>query len=390
MKNKKILRIIGITFVIMVITTSVFAASVDSINKLEDDIAQKRKQLQENQNRLQGIEKEVNNIRLELLDLNAEINSKNADLDSLNESLDKARASLEENQRKISNATDTQEGAEDLLRIRLRAVYENGSANTWELLFSSNSIMEFFKKRKIISDITEYDKNLIKTVSNQKEYLNGLKTEIELQKIKLEQLTYDKEKTTKALEQSKTNLEIRTNQLNSNKNVLNALNSTLRDEEAKLNKKLEEEIRILQAQSGNIVSEKGFIWPFPACNYISCVFGGYAGHTGMDIAPSKSQVNKDIVAAKSGKVIKVVTGKTNTYPWSYSYGNYVVIDHGGGQSTTYAHLASVNVSTGQIVTQGKKIGVCGNTGYSTGTHLHFEVRINGVAKNPAQYVVRPS
>ncbi len=389
MKFRNKIKFLIIITIILQLTTTVFANTASNITKLQDEIAAKRQQLKDNQNKLTGIEKEVNNVRLELLDLSSEIDGKNAELESLNSNLEKVTNTLEENQKKITKTIDAQEGAEDLLRIRLRSVYENGSANTWELLFSSNTIMDFFKKKKIIEDITEYDKTLINSVSNQKDYLNGLKKDIELQKIKLEQLTYDKEKTAKALELSKSNLEYKTNQLNSNIKVLNALNASLQQEEKALDKKLEQEIIKLQQQSGQIVSEKGFVWPFPACSYVSCGYGGYVGHVGMDIAPNINQANKNIVAAKSGKVIRVVTGKRNTYPWSYDYGNYIIIDHGKGQSTLYAHLAYVNVSYGQFVTQGQKIGGCGNTGYSTGTHLHFEVRINGVAKNPANYVVRP-
>ncbi|MEG0073088.1 MAG: peptidoglycan DD-metalloendopeptidase family protein [Clostridia bacterium] len=385
-KNVILLVVILITFNL----NNVFAKSVTDYQKdieaYQKNIDNVKKQLENNQNKLGGIEREVNSLRIELLDLNSQIEVQNTSLEKLVAESDSVKSSMEANQKLISNATDKQEGAEDLLQIRLRAIYENGATDPWELLFSSSSIMQYFEKKKVIAAITEHDKNLIDSVSNQKEYLNGIQKEIELQKIKLDQITFDKEKTAEALKTSKNVMESRTVQLNSNKQMINSLNATLQKEEQALSEKLAAEIIKLQQESGNIVSEKGFVWPFPTWRSVFCGFNGYPGHTGIDISPSKSLQNKSIVAAKSGKVIRAVSGKGNTYPWSYDYGNYIIIDHGNGESTLYGHLSSLNVSSGQFVVQGQKIGVCGNTGYSTGLHLHFEVRIGGRPKNPLNYV----
>ena len=97
-------------------------------------------------------------------------------------------------------------------------------------------------------------------------------------------------------------------------------------------------------------------------------------HTGTDIA---APYGAKIVAANAGTVI------TSTF--NAAYGNYVVVDHGGGTTTLYAHMSSRSVSKGQTVTKGQQIGLVGSTGYSTGNHLHFEVRINGSLVNPMGY-----
>ena len=126
-----------------------------------------------------------------------------------------------------------------------------------------------------------------------------------------------------------------------------------------------------------------FTWPTPSCHYITSHFsprrknpvtGVYKRHTGTDIGAS---YGSSIVAANSGTV--TLAG------WNSGYGNCVVIDHGGGRATLYAHMSSISVSAGQTVQRGQQIGLVGSTGNSTGPHLHFEILINGAAVDPMQY-----
>ena len=133
------------------------------------------------------------------------------------------------------------------------------------------------------------------------------------------------------------------------------------------------------------VSSAGFIWPTPYSGiYVTVEFGQRTSvhskpHGGMDInVPGDEQYNKSAIAAAAGKVTKAT--------WHNSYGNYIMIDHGNGISTLYAHLYRIDVSVGQTVAQGQHIGIIGNTGNSFGAHLHFEVRVNGVRQNPRYYL----
>ena len=117
------------------------------------------------------------------------------------------------------------------------------------------------------------------------------------------------------------------------------------------------------------------IWPLPGVSYVSCYYGGYAGHRGMDIA---GPYGTPIVAAESGTVIEA----NNYDSWGDSWGYYVLIYHNGTYTTRYAHMSSMVVSTGQAVQQGQLIGYEGDTGNVTGPHLHFEVYENGSRVNP--------
>ena len=150
----------------------------------------------------------------------------------------------------------------------------------------------------------------------------------------------------------------------------------LREQSFALAKRIAEIQGVPYAEPSDITpSSAGFTWP--TSGQITSGFGPRWGrmHQGLDVA---APTGRPITAAKSGKVI--VAG------WSGGYGNLVVIDHGGGLSTAYAHQSRIAVRVGAPVTQGGLIGYVGSTGHSTGPHLHFEVRVNGVARDPLPYL----
>lgn len=140
-------------------------------------------------------------------------------------------------------------------------------------------------------------------------------------------------------------------------------------------------------------SSTGFTWPCPGFSYITSPFGPRWGrnHNGIDVGDG-GIMGGAAVASKSGTVITVVNNCSHNFAKNYScgcgggYGNYVIISHDGTYSTTYAHLSYASVSVGDYVEQGDVIGAIGSTGHSTGAHLHFEIRVNGAAQNPLNYV----
>jgi len=137
------------------------------------------------------------------------------------------------------------------------------------------------------------------------------------------------------------------------------------------------------SSSGSAVGKGSFIWPVRGTITSRfggrSIFGSYSYHRGIDIATG---YGTPIVAADSGKVVFAGAGKGS----SWSYGNYVLIDHGNGKQTLYAHCSSVLVRAGQTVSQGQTIARVGSTGRSTGNHCHFEVRVGGKLQNPLSYL----
>lgn len=140
-------------------------------------------------------------------------------------------------------------------------------------------------------------------------------------------------------------------------------------------------------------SASGFTWPCPGFSYISSPFGPRWGrnHNGIDVGDG-GIMGGAAVASKAGTVIYVANSCTHNFAKNYScgcgggYGNYIIISHDGTYSTVYAHLSYASVSVGDYVEQNQVIGAIGSTGHSTGAHLHFEIRENGVAQNPMNYV----
>lgn len=137
----------------------------------------------------------------------------------------------------------------------------------------------------------------------------------------------------------------------------------------------------VSAEGDGVVTGK-FIWPLPSCKMVSSPFGYRGGryHAGVDIS-GNGVYGKEILAADGGTVVEVNSGG-----WGGGYGLYVIIDHGGGYRTVYAHCSSINVRVGQKVSQGQLIARAGNSGNSYGAHLHFEIRVNGQSVNPLPYV----
>ena len=264
---------------------------------------------------------------------------------------------------------------------RLKVMYMEGSGGYLDALLQSDSLTDFLNRFEIIGKIAEYDSNML-------DKLEALRQEIEDKKIQLEN------------DRSKKVDEV--NEVTAQKVQLNAkraeANALIRDFENTIEeqKKVIKEMEAIDAEEARLRAEATGIsnggpaqyvggsmeWPTPGYYTVTSEFGPRfhpvlkvnRHHSGTDIgAPSGAK----IVAMNDGTVVKSV--------YSSSYGNYVVINHGGGIQTLYAHASSLSVSAGQTVTRGQEVARVGSTGYSTGPHLHFEVIINGSNVNPMGY-----
>ncbi|MCH5205289.1 MAG: peptidoglycan DD-metalloendopeptidase family protein, partial [Oscillospiraceae bacterium] len=301
-----------------------------------------------------------------------------------------------------------------------RLLYINDVSDTIPILSGSDDWYEYFVYSDVIKNISSQNvrfmKKLLADINDQKQLIEDLKDDIEKLEQEKAELSAEKKKLEEdmaALEASKAELDSYAAQQKAYLSKLAAQNKELRDKVNaleydvkasskkmdELNNQLEELIRAEQAKNGDqpIYSTDGFIWPVSASyKRISTYFGydAWRGgqHRGLDITGSGSSIaGAKIHAAQSGTVIAVYNGCKHNYGKNYScgcgggYGNYIIVDHGGGVSTMYAHTWGINVSTGQRVTQGDVLGNVGTTGWSTGYHLHFEVRVNGIAVNPLNY-----
>ena len=261
----------------------------------------------------------------------------------------------------------------------------------WAVLFRASSFTDLLGRLDAINEIMKYDQGVI-------DDLKALQAEIEEKKATLESSKAE-------TEAAKAELVSKENELNTQRSQANAViqqlsanenetEAALADLEAEQDalwaeaQRLSDQLVAQQAANGQSTESNpgGYIWPVNS-RYITSTMGGRnspggigsTNHKGTDIG--RVGYTSSIYAAKSGTVI--------VSQYSSSYGNYVVISHGSGNTTLYAHMSSRKVEVGQYVNQGDVIGITGSTGNSTGPHLHFEVTENGVRVNPLSHGAAP-
>ena len=315
--------------------------------------------------------------------LTEQLNAINAEIDNINAQISyyDGEIAQKEEERKESEAREAEQY--ELFCQRVRMMEEQGTVSYWSILFDSRDFSDLLDRIADVDAVMAYDNEVMDQLIATREELERLQADLESARAE-EQAAKEQQEAKKAEQQAKVaEAQALVEQINADVAEVNrqldeesAAASEIQAEIAKKQKQLEEE-----RKQNNIVisSETGYLWPLPGYYRLSSQFGyrihpitGVAhSHTGIDIPASGGT---PILAAKSGQVV--------TSAYHYSYGNYVVIDHGNGNSTLYAHMSSRAVSEGQMVTQGQVIGYVGTTGSSTGNHLHFEVRDNYTRVDP--------
>lgn len=342
-----------------------------------DDINSQKKESQEKVNDLSG---KINSYESQINSLEGEIASKTKEANEMQEKLDELELEREKNQ--------------NLLDERLITLYEAGEVSYLDMLLSSSDLTEFISSYYMIETLTAADKELIQNLENDKkeiaemqEKINTSLNEIETKKTKLESV---KQELNKAKNKEETKVEELTEQSHDLESDVKAyekkmkeLDEKEKEQERALQKKYEEAKKKAEAQNNSAgsnsgstssggVSSKGFIRPVKSGKITAKMYyssGKY--HGAVDFGVS---VGTPVYASADGIVV------TSTWGGSDSYGYYVKIKHYNGYYTLYAHASSLVVKVGQEVKQGDLIMYSGNTGNSTGPHLHFEVR-----KSPGGY-----
>lgn len=342
-------------------------------SELENQINSSNEQIQFIENELSITVAEIAEINQKILDKQMEIETLEAQEEELLKYLQKAERELEKSNKRYNKQ-------KELLDKRLIALYEMGSANYLDVLLSSKSISEFLSNYYLITEIAEADTTLLEDVYAEKIYNEKLNETLNIKKRTLDDSIEQKESNTILLENMSI---IRTNKLQSLTEEELALEQTI-EEYQKQVADIETEIRLLAiANVGSEYVGGAMAWPVPGYTRITSPFGMrthpitgvYKLHTGCDIgAPFGAQ----FIAANDG--IVTYAGENR------AYGNMVIVDHGGGVTTLYAHGSKILVSVGDVVYQGTPVLEVGSTGYSTGPHAHFEVRINGEYVEPLDYI----
>ncbi len=355
-----------------------------STDEIQTKIDQTKKKLSETKRREKSVlgsllktQEQLEQISKSLNQINTNMGTTERNITVINNQLNNAESELEKLKIEIG-------GRKGVLDERLIAIYKYGYQSSLEILFASENFSEFITRFELLSSFVKGDLRVLRTLQKQQDLIAKKRAEIADKKDELESQknAYARLQIQNKQQQSRQLAAIQNKQqeLSILQNNRKALEDAL-DELEQTSKELEAQIRNYQNQNQIALGTGKYIWPVQG--RITSYFGyryhpilrKRRYHSGLDI--SKPQ-GEPILAADSGVI--VFAGRNG------GYGKMIVVDHGAGISTVYAHCSLLQVDQGQTVTKGQTIGQVGSTGLSTGPHLHFEVRKNGVPQDPIGYL----
>ncbi len=366
-------------------TNTVANETTDKKEKLTLDELKLKKseidsQITKSSEKIEYIEGELSTLLVKVEELNSKIKTKKAEIELLSSQEAVLKNEIEIVQEELNIANTNYLKQKKIAEERLVAMYEMGETTYLDVMLNSKGIKDFISKYYLVSEIATTDKELLENVNKIKVDVENTKTILETKKEELSLARSNREKTSIALE----NMNI----------VLSNYMTQLSSEELTLHNNIEQynteieniEREILTLSLANVGSEYiggTMAWPVPGYTRITSSYGMrehpitgvYKLHSGVDIGAPRGT---SFIAANDGIVTKA--------EYNTAYGNMVIVDHGGGISTLYAHGDEISVEVGQTVKRGDEVLKVGTTGYSTGYHAHFEVRINGQTVEPLDYI----
>lgn len=391
-KEKTLNRFLRVALLLICISTIVLpnlqptakAISQSDIDALQEDankLASQKKNLQSKLSALSDDKSEVLE-KKELLDeqisvLSDQVSNVEAQIADYDNFISQTQAQLDE-------AKEKEAAQYQLFCKRVRAMEECGTISYWSVLFKADSFTDLLSRIDFINEIMDSDQRVIDDLQDLQDEISAKQEDLKNQKAKSESAKAD-------LVAKKSELNTQQNatvslmkQIEENEADYKSTLSEIAKEEDATNDKIAQMAKELAKQSSAKGTYGGYIWPEAVSKRISSPFGhrtspggiGSTNHQGVDICGVG--YTTQVLAAKAGTVI--------ISQYSSSYGNYVVINHNGGNATLYAHLSSRKVNVGDTVAQGQVIGITGCTGHSTGPHLHFGITEDGEWVDPLKYL----
>ncbi len=371
-----------------------YEAKIKAANSKKSD---QEKTAEELQNDITLLQEQVDVYQEKIDSLNAEINEKNAQIAQFESEITALENEINETNAKIDETNKQIDDTYEIIKERMRASYMAGETSTLEIILGSMNYEDFLTRLELVSAVTKHDREIITGLENDIAKLNELieaatekktqqeekKAAVVAEKASIVEKRSDVQSSKNAVVSKQSNMESKVNQIN---NLIGKLEQNTAEYQAAIAKiKADQEaydrsLASKASQSGSKgdgnVNSSGWSFPLKGRYYVSQHYGNN-GHKGVDLAGCGGQ-----------PVYAVAAGKVLSAEYHYSWGYNVLIDHGNGIWTRYAHMVagSLSVRAGQQISAGQQLGIVGSTGNSTGPHLHFEVWRNGDRINPEPYI----
>ncbi len=355
--------------------SAITKSEVDALKKKVNEASAKKKDLQ---NQVAGLNADLKTLSKQITLLDGQIEAQEEEIELQQALLEQLEVLVGEKTIELENSQQEQADQYDRMKERVRYMAEHDNVSQLSILLASESFADFLNRWEIVRQISVRDEQLF-------EDLKAIRDRVSTEKAELEQTQQEAIDTKAQMDANMAELESQRKakadqqaKVQSQKNATSQAYADMIETEEELMEEYKKAAAKLAAQSTYVGGT--FQWPLPAANnVITCKYGmrthpvtkKYKLHTGIDL---RCSTGTNVYAANAGTV--------TTSGYSSAWGNYIIISHGGGVTTLYAHLSKRLVSKGETVKRGKVIGRSGNTGYSTGPHLHFEINKNGQSYDP--------
>ena len=389
---KKVISTILILMLLCIYTIPAIAATREELQEQKQEAQEQKKQAEDQKEQVTAEKDEVLD---EISELTAQISKYESEIDELNSKIDSLESSISGKEEEIEQLEKETKEKQDLLIERLVAMYEKGQTTYLDVLLSSEDITSLISNYYRIEELASADQAVIDSIIAKQGETETAKQELEQEKNEINESKQEVEEKNKSLQSAKADKETKVASLSAEEKELQAtideFNEAIKEADAEI-KKLTQNTSGPGGSGGYTGTFQGVLeWPLSySYNIITSIFGNRTAPT----AGASSNHGAIDIGVSYVPVYAPADGKVIIARWLSGYGNYVMIDHGNGYYTGFGHLSGYSVSEGTVVSTGQQIATSGNTGISTGPHLHYEVYIGGTANSyrvdPLLYTSHPS